>query len=94
MNTEHMKKKETKKISIDMPVGTLHKIDLLAELADIPRQKLIANILEVGADTFMDCKKVGILHLAVLLRDLRDTLKEWARKMREKKSLNGLESTP
>ncbi|MBW2466963.1 MAG: hypothetical protein JRF02_06640 [Deltaproteobacteria bacterium] len=86
-----MRKPETKKISIDLPVETLTKIDLLAEQADIPRQKLIANILEVDADTLMDCRKVGILHLAVLLRDRSETIKEWSRKMREKKSLNGLE---
>ena len=88
-----MKKQKTKKISIDIPVETLKKLDLLAEMADMPRQKLISNILEVDADTLMDCKKVGILHLTVLLRDLRETMKEWARKMREKKSLNGLELT-
>jgi hypothetical protein len=88
-----MKKQETKKISIDIPVATLKKLDLLAEMADIPRQKLISNILEVDVDTLMDCKKVGVLHLTVLLRDLSGTMKEWAKKMREKKSLNGLDLT-
>ena len=88
-----MKKQRTKKISIDIPVDTLKKLDLLAGLADIPRQKLIANILEVDADTLMDCKKVGILHLTVLLRDLNKTMKEWAKKTREIKSLNGFKLT-
>jgi hypothetical protein len=88
-----MKKQKTKKISIDIPVETLKKLDLLAEMADMPRQKLISNILEVNAKSLMDCRKVGILHLTVLLRDLSETMKEWARKMREKKSLNGLELT-
>lgn len=86
-----MKKQKTKKISIDIPVETLQKLDLLADMADMPRQKLISNILEVDADTLMDCKKVGILHLSVLLRDLSETMKEWARKMSKKKSLDGLE---
>ena len=85
-----MKKVQTKKISIDLPVDTLKKLDLLAGLADIPRQKLISNILEVDANTLMDCKKVGILHLPVLLLDLSETTKEWARKIKNKKSLNGL----
>ncbi|MFC1843717.1 hypothetical protein ACFLZ5_02900 [Thermodesulfobacteriota bacterium] len=85
-----MKKQKTKKISIDLPVDTLMKLDLLAELADIPRQKLISKILEVDADTLMDCKKVGILHLPVLLIDLNETMKEWAKKIKDKKSLNGL----
>lgn len=88
-----MKKQKTKKISIDIPVDTLKKLDLLAGLADIPRQKLIANILEVDAETLMDCKKVGILHLSVLLRDLSKTMKEWAKKTREIKSLNGFKLT-
>ena len=86
-----MKKQETKKISIDIPVATLKKLDLLAEMADMPRQKLISNILEIDADTLMDCKKVGVLHLTVLLRDLSVTMKEWAKKMKKKKNLNGLE---
>jgi len=85
-----MKKVKTKKISIDLPVDTLKKLDLLAELADMPRQKLISNILEVDADTLMDCKKVGILHLPVLLHDLSETMKEWAVKIKATKSLNGL----
>jgi hypothetical protein len=88
-----MKKQKTKKISLDIPVETLKKLDLLAEMADMPRQKLISNILEVDADTLMDCKKVGILHLTVLLRDLSETMKEWAMKMKKKKSLDGLELT-
>ena len=88
-----MKKQKTKKISIDIPVETLQKLDLLADMADMPRQKLISNILEVDADTLMDCQKVGILHLAVLLRGLSETMKEWARKMSKKKSLDGLELT-
>ena len=86
-----MKKKETKKISIDVPVETLEKLNTLAEMADIPRQKLIANILEVDADTLMDCKKVGILHLTLLLRDMAFSMQEWAKKIREKKNLNGFE---
>lgn len=86
-----MGKPGTKKISIDLPVETLKKIDLLAEMADMPRQKLISNILEVDADTLMNCRKVGILHLPVLLHDLNETMQEWARKMREKKSLDGME---
>ena len=85
-----MKKVRTKKISIDLPVDTLKKLDLLAELADMPRQKLISNILEVDADTLMDCKKVGILHLPVLLLDLSETMQEWAKKIKDTKSLNGL----
>ena len=84
-----MKKKVTKKISIDVPIETLEKLDKLAEMADIPRQKLISNILEVDADTLMDCKKVGILHLTILMRDMAVSMKEWSKKIREQKSLNG-----
>jgi hypothetical protein len=86
-----MKKKETKKISIDVPIETLKKLDTLAEMADIPRQKLITNILAVDADTLMDCKKVGILHLTLLLRDMAVSMQDWAKKIREQKSLNGFD---
>ncbi len=86
-----MEKKETKKISIDVPIKTLEKLDILADMAEIPRQKLIANILEVDADTLMDCKKVGVLHLTILLRDMAVSMQAWSKKIREKKSLNGFE---
>jgi hypothetical protein len=89
-----MKKKETKKISIDVPIETLKKLDTLAEMADIPRQKLITNILAVDADTLMDCKKVGILHLTLLLRDMAVSMQKWSKKIREQKSLNGFELKP
>ena len=86
-----MKKKETKKISIDCPVDVLERIDRIAEFADLPRQKLITNLLDAGVGAMEDCKKIGVLHFALLMRDLEENMKKWAKGIREKKTLNGFE---
>ncbi|MBA3004547.1 MAG: hypothetical protein FP813_11970 [Desulfurivibrio sp.] len=83
------KKVETKKISIDCPVGLLERIDKLAEFGDVPRQKLIINMVEAGVDYLESTKKVGILHLALLFRDLGEYLKKHADKMK-KTEIKGL----
>ena len=84
-----MKKKETKKISLDCPVDLLEKLDILADYADMPRQRLIINCLEVDTDTLLNCKKVGVLAFTLLIRDLGEDMSKWAKKIREKTTLNG-----
>ena len=88
-----MKKKETKKVSFDCPVDLLEKIDTLAEYGDLTRQKLITNLLEVEADTLLKCKKVGVLAFTLLVRDMKEDMSKWAKKIREKTSLNGFSIT-
>jgi len=82
-------KVETKKISFDCPVELLEKIDQLAEFGDIPRQKLITNVLEVGVEYLDATQKVGILHFALLLRDLGEYMNKHAEKMK-KTEIKGL----
>ena len=69
--------------------GVLERIDKLAEFADVPRQKLIVGMLDAGVDYLESTKKVGILHLALLFRDLGEYLKKHADKMK-KTEIKGL----
>jgi len=77
------KKVDTKKITIDCPLELLERVDRLAEFGDVPRQKLITNLLDVGVDYLEATKKVGILHLALLVRDLREYAVKHAEKMKK-----------
>ncbi|MDH4319521.1 MAG: hypothetical protein OEV64_14120 [Desulfobulbaceae bacterium] len=73
----------TKKISFDCPVELIERLDKLASYADLPRQKLIVNFLELSVDFVEQTKKVGILHLTLLLRDFQYNAREWAAKIRK-----------
>ena len=84
-------KKETKKVSFDCPVDVLERLDKLSDITDLPRQKLISNLVSVGVETIEDCHKVGLLQFSLLVRNMRDHLKTWSKEMREKTDLEGLE---
>ena len=73
------------KISLNVPTELLNRIDQLAESADIDRTKLIVNILDEVTQTLMTTKKVGIYQFSILMRDLGEKMKEWAKKVKEKK---------
>ena len=47
-----------KKVSFDCPIDVLERLDKLAKRGDIPRSKLIANLVEVGVETLEDCQKI------------------------------------
>lgn len=75
------KRIETKKVTLDCPLVLLDRIDRLADFGDIPRQKLIANLLEVSVDYLEATKKVGVLSFAILMRDLGENATKWAEKI-------------
>lgn len=79
-----------KKITFHCPDEIAERLDTMAEKADIPRSKLVLNLLEVGLDFIESTNKVGILHLAILLRDAGDKLKEVSKKWRDKKTISDL----
>lgn len=79
-----------KKVSFDCPVDIVERLDKLAETADLPRQKLIANMVTVGVETIEDCQKIGVLQISLLFRDLGESMKVWAKKMKDRKDFNGL----
>lgn len=79
-----------KKITFHCPDEIAERLEIMAEKADIPRSKLVLNLLEVGLDFIESTQKVGILHLAILLRDAGDKLKEVSKKWRDKKTISDL----
>lgn len=87
---EGVMKVETKKVSFDCPVDVLERLDRLAKKGDRPRSKLIANLVEAGVETIEDCEKVGLLQLTLIIRDMKNSMSDWAKKMRERKDFDGL----
>ncbi|SHI13066.1 ribbon-helix-helix protein, CopG family [Desulfofustis glycolicus] len=81
---------ETKKVSFDCSVELLERLDKLAQKGDIPRSKMIANVVEIAVDTLEDCQKIGLLQVSLLMRNMGEYLKSWSKKMKEKKDLEGL----
>jgi len=77
-------------ISLRIPNEILVRLDEIAKLADIDRSKLIVNILDEGSKTLLASKKVGILQLSLLLRDMGEWMDKWASGMSKKKSINEL----
>lgn len=75
-------------ISLRIPKEVLERIDEIAELADIDRSKLIINILDEATKTLMTTKKIGVLQLSFLLRDLGEWMDKWATNIKEKKSID------
>ncbi len=82
--------KKFKNITFHCPVELVERIDRLAEKGDLPRSKLIFNLVEIGVDYLEATEKVGILQLAILIRDAEGLLKTASKKWKERKSLNGL----
>ncbi len=84
---------ETKKgqtIAFRCPDEIVERLDRLAEKGDLPRSKLILNMVEVMLDYAEITQKVGILQLGILLRDASDKLKEIGKEWRERKSIEDL----
>lgn len=80
----------TKKVSFDCSIDVLERLDRLAKKGDMPRSKLISNMVEVGVDTLESSEKVGLLQISLLIRNLQESMHDWAEKMKERKSLDGL----
>lgn len=76
---------EKQKISLNIPVDVLKRVDRLAEMAKIDRSSLIVNIIDETSKTLESCGKVGFYHLAVLLRNLGEKMNEWAESVKKKK---------
>ena len=79
-----------KKITFHCPDDIAERLDKIAEKGDIPRSKLVLNMVEVSLDFLESTQKVGILHLALLFRDAGVKLKELSKKWKDKKSIGDL----
>ena len=81
-----------RKITFHCPDDVAERLDKLAEKGDIPRSKLVLNMVEVSLDFLESTQKVGILHIAILFRDAGVKLKELSKKWKDKKSIGDLTS--
>lgn len=72
---------EKQKISLNLPVDVLERIDELAKLADMDRTRLMTNILDECSKTLMATKKVGVFQFAVLMRNFQEKMTEWAKRV-------------
>lgn len=79
-----------KKITFHCPDDIAERLDKLAERGDIPRSKLVLNMVETMTAFLEATQKVGILHLAVLLRDAGDKLKDVSQKWKDKTTINDI----
>jgi metal-responsive CopG/Arc/MetJ family transcriptional regulator len=59
------------------------RVDALASKAGISRSKLMANIIELNVKSLERADSVGILSMAILIRDLEEGLKGWVRQAKE-----------
>jgi len=82
--------KKPQKLAFHCPADVAERLDRMAEKGDIPRSKLILNMVETMLTYLEVTQKVGVLHLALLLRDAGDNLKTVATKWRKKKSIDDL----
>jgi len=79
-----------KKITFHCPDEVAERLDRLAEKGDIPRSKLVLNMVETMTSFLEGTQKVGILHLAILLRDATDKLRDVSKKWKDKKTIGDL----
>ena len=60
----------------------IKRADFLADKMGLSRSRLVANILDEGLKSLESADKVGILPVALLLRDFSEGLKSWAEQVR------------
>jgi hypothetical protein len=90
MIKEKKEQKAMRKITFDCPEDLAERIYRLSEISGVPKSKVVLGVVEVGVDFLEDTQKVGILHLAILLRDAGVKLKELSKQWKDRKSISGL----
>jgi len=85
MEDQNGKNKKYQNITFHCPVELVARIDRLAEKGDVPRSKLMLNMVEMSLDFLESTQKVGIFQLSLLLRDAADSLKNVSKRWKEKK---------
>jgi hypothetical protein len=75
-------------ISLRIEKEVLNRIDEIANLAEMDRSRLIVNILDEATKTLISTKKVGILQLSFLLRNMGEWMNRWAENIKKKRSID------
>ncbi len=73
------------KISLNIPVEIVERLDNLAEMAGMDRSRLIVNLIDETSKTLDACGKVGVYQLAILMRNMGEKMDEWAKNIKKKK---------
>ena len=77
-----MSKDET--ITFRCPKEVADRLNRLAEKADIPRSRLVGNIIDEVSKDLENCGKVGLLQFTIIIRDMKKNLSIWAKKVKSK----------
>jgi metal-responsive CopG/Arc/MetJ family transcriptional regulator len=78
--------KKGKSITLWLDEETANRLDKVAQRAGLSRSRLAENLLLVGLDEAETLKKIGVLQLAVLLRDLHEKV---SKRMADVKEIAG-----
>lgn len=76
-------KKDGRTISLWLEGDLVARVDALAEKAGVSRSKILANMIAMNVKSLERADSVGILSMAILIRDLEEGLKGWVRQAKE-----------
>lgn len=75
-----------KNLTLWVDEKTIERLDKVARKAGLSRSRLAENLLLIGLDEAETLRKIGVLQLAVLVRDLR---KKVSKKIADTEALTG-----
>lgn len=78
-----LKKKNGRTVGLWLEQDLIARLDALAEKAGITRSKMMANIIELNVKSLERADSVGILSMALLIRDLQEGLNGWVRQIKD-----------
>ena len=64
-----------KSITVWFEPEMVDRLDRLAKRGDIPRSRLVRNLVGIGVDYLETCEKFGVLQTALVLRDFGNWVK-------------------
>ena len=86
-----MKKSDKyEKISFHCPADIAERLERMSKVADVPKSKLVLNLVNASLETMEECEKVGILQFSLLIRDMRDKMKEWSKNIKGKNKISSI----
>lgn len=80
------KHKNGRTVALWMDDALVARVDALAAKAGTTRSKMMANMIEVNVKSLERADSVGILSMAILIRDLEEGLKGWVRQIQDESS--------
>jgi hypothetical protein len=78
-----LKKKNGRTVGLWLDQDLIARVDALAAKAGITRSKMMANMIELNVKSLERADSVGILSMAILIRDLEEGLKGWVRQVKD-----------